>query len=867
MITYIIKAILFSGLLLAIYHLFLEREKMHRFNRFYLLLSIILPFAVPLVPIKTGSPLLSSFESIIPAANKLQVTDLKSSFLPAAQTDESSTGNNNSSINIRSTGNNSISGHDNNTKSRPSIAGTNTENDAITGNSHGITGSDNYNKTLSHNKGITLHGNLNDESNNNSGVAGDGFRNMNQRLLSNLLLFVYLAITTGLFLKFSANFHAFRMKIKLNRVAPYHEAKLVLTKEGINPYSFLNYIFVNEQEFKNNTIELAVLEHELTHIRQKHTMDILFFELVRIFGWINPFLPFYRNALRLNHEFQADECAVKKFRDPATYQMLLLEKIRQENNLILSSPFDFIMIKKRMIMMSKKASPKSAVSKQLALIPVTGLAAMLFMNITVATDIEASAEPQSANFDIISSEANIEKDLGNKSVIDPEDRKQIQAPPPPFSDDFSPVPPTRADIKSVQPSLFLVYIDGWIVDNSILEYYEEIDFAHHHVSDISERSVYHGKFDSTAVFYTHAYFNKHRGLKFEQSIQPGNGVPQELLVEYEKIINKYTPASMSGGEQTRNINENISTDDRLRLEEIYFQMTIEQRKDQRVVFWSYPPVSRNIPTSNQFESFKDPKLYGVWIDGNRVDNRVLEDYSNTDFARMGISRLMKNAKNYGKHEYQLNLMTNGYFEEFREKMSGRKGNMLMYRILINQDETSELQPPGEVQSGTISWEVSKRTDASGNEFNEITGVFEGTMWSKDVDEVPLKVKIFVTNRKGGEMFTEFYEAGSESPAKLYPESPNYTKIIVYSRLPSGEIIEMEQTSGGSHMWDFYIRDVTTASGSQDSRYGEPREGDFLNFILEQDEKLNLRVQLHPAEHKIYRFNLDPTGLKELFAKL
>lgn len=137
---------------------------------------------------------------------------------------------------------------------------------------------------------------------------------------------------------------------------------------------------------------------------------------------------------------------------------------------------------------------------------------------------------------------------------------------------------------------------------------------------------------------------------------------------------------MTGGEQSRNIRENITSGDRARLEDIYLHMSEEQRKEQRVIFMPHPAVSRSIPTPDQFESFRDPKLYGVWIDGKRVDNSVLENYSHTDFSSMGISTLMKNAVNYGKHVYQLNLMTHSYFEEFRDKMSGRTGNWLMYRI-------------------------------------------------------------------------------------------------------------------------------------------------------------------------------------------
>jgi len=53
MITYIFKTILCSALLILIYHLFLEKEKMYRFNRFYLLFGIAFSFIVPLITIKT----------------------------------------------------------------------------------------------------------------------------------------------------------------------------------------------------------------------------------------------------------------------------------------------------------------------------------------------------------------------------------------------------------------------------------------------------------------------------------------------------------------------------------------------------------------------------------------------------------------------------------------------------------------------------------------------------------------------------------------------------------------------------------------------------------------------------------------------
>ena len=842
MVTYIIKAILFSALLLVIYRLFLEKEKIHRFKRFYLLLSIVLPIAVPLVPIQTGSPLLSAFEPVITAGDKLARSDRTSAVAErskdAALTDNpvpATDGSENRYLTPLPPGEGYTPVDDDKSQNLTPVDSGEVYMPLDGDENHAI------------NDDLQNHGTVID-------IAGESISGKNNRRSGNLLLFVYLAVSTGFLLRFSRNIHAFSKKVRNNRSVPYFEAKLVLTREEIIPYSFLKYIFVNEDDYKNGTIERAVLEHELTHIRQKHTLDILFFELVRIFGWINPFLPFYRDALRLNHEFLADESAVSECCEPVTYQNLLIQKTSNNPGMALSSPLNYLFIKKRLVMLNKEGDSKRAVLKQVALIPLTGLVSMLFLNITVASGYGGGAGPEGGIYDNTFSESS------SPQQQNPADTTQTEVQPPPLPEDFIPVPPTSADIKASQQPGFLVFIDGYLQNSSILDFYEESDFAHYYVrfNNIKDQATF-------VYFLTHEYYQRQQGSQPETLLPPGNGVSEQLLDEYDQIVSRYTTVNMSGGEQFRSLRENISRSDRSRLEEIYLQMSVEQRRDQRFFFRPYPVFSRSIPSVIQFDSFKDPKIYGVWIDGNRVDNSVLDNYTNTDFARFSISTLMKNAVNYGKHVYQLDLMTSRYFEEIREKYSSLEGFMLMHRISSGEERASGLQPVGTVQPGNISWEVSARTDASGNKFNEITGAFKGTMKSKEVAEAPLKVKIFVTNRKGGEMYTEFYEAGSETPANLYPQYPNYTKIIVYSRLPSGEIIEYEQTSGGSHMWDFYIKDVTPAGSS--FRYGEPREGDFLNFILEQDEILKITVQLHPAEHKTYHFEIDPTGLKELFVSL
>ena len=100
-------------------------------------------------------------------------------------------------------------------------------------------------------------------------------------------------------------------------------------------------------------------------------------------------------------------------------------------------------------------------------------------------------------------------------------------------------------------------------------------------------------------------------------------------------------------------------------------------------------ISRHqLPKEEQIKSFKDSKKYGVWIDKKRVNNEILNNYKNTDFSQLFVSRLAKNAKNYGKHYYQVDLMTNEYYDNYKNEITAREGKMLvpidMYKKTRNE---------------------------------------------------------------------------------------------------------------------------------------------------------------------------------------
>lgn len=145
--------------------------------------------------------------------------------------------------------------------------------------------------------------------------------------------------------------------IRSNLTIRENEWTYVLLPYKTHPFTFLNFLFVEKESFQKNTIEKEILFHELVHIRQKHSWDILLVEFLSIAFWFNPLLLLYKNAIRLNHEFLADAAVNSKFRDKAVYQRLIFRKVSgNEAGLSISSPFSFSSTKSRLIMMGKSSS-------------------------------------------------------------------------------------------------------------------------------------------------------------------------------------------------------------------------------------------------------------------------------------------------------------------------------------------------------------------------------------------------------------------------------------------------------------------------------------------------------------------------------
>ena len=292
MIDFLIKSSITLFALLAVYHLFLEKEKIHIFNRFYLLFSLVFSLVIPFITIEIIQ------EVAQPTANPGSIQILQGSAIELEETNYFEIG----------------------------------------------------------------------------------------------LWSLYAAVTILLAVRFISNIIKISSKMKSNTPIEYKNAKLILVPEKTLPHTFLNTIFINETEYNNRKIEAELYTHELTHVSQKHTLDILFIEILKTLFWFNPIFIFYKKAIQLNHEFLADEKVVNSYNNVPFYQSLLLSKANENQPFYLASNLNYLITKKRLLMMTKTTSKTQALLKKAVLIPIVATLLFLLCTKVVAQETNVKKE-------------------------------------------------------------------------------------------------------------------------------------------------------------------------------------------------------------------------------------------------------------------------------------------------------------------------------------------------------------------------------------------------------------------------------------------------------------------------------------------
>ncbi|WP_232623039.1 TonB family protein [Pareuzebyella sediminis] len=170
----------------------------------------------------------------------------------------------------------------------------------------------------------------------------------------------------------------------------FNEFTRIVIADSRMAFSFLKSIFLGDKVVAGD--HENIIRHELVHIRQRHTWDLLFFEMMRIVGWFNPLVCVYQNRVSELHEFIADAEVAKG--DKGVHYEYLLSQVFQAQNISFINPFfKSSLIKKRIVMLQKSKSKGIWKLKYLALAPI--LLGILFYTSCVREESLAQEDTQS----------------------------------------------------------------------------------------------------------------------------------------------------------------------------------------------------------------------------------------------------------------------------------------------------------------------------------------------------------------------------------------------------------------------------------------------------------------------------------------
>lgn len=291
------------------------------------------------------------------------------------------------------------------------------------------------------------------------------------------------------FMRFMNNIYKIFYKITRNAKAFYKKASLVLLKENTLPHTFLHYIFIEKEAYETKNIAEELYTHELAHVTQKHTLDIILIELIQIVFWFNPLLIYYKKAIQLNHEFLADDAVLKSNIQIPTYQQLLLDNASWNHNLYLASNLNFSVTKKRLQMMTKHTSRIRAWLFASLTIPIFIGALFLFSTKVIAQEATAeiveipvikttsTQDPKAAyykNATFIFEDENGNKTVKKYAELTQEEKARLMpAPKTPIAK--RPTAKLLNDWKDKKG--FAIWLDKKVIDNSEISNYDIVHYT------------------------------------------------------------------------------------------------------------------------------------------------------------------------------------------------------------------------------------------------------------------------------------------------------------------------------------------------------------------------------------------------------
>lgn len=142
------------------------------------------------------------------------------------------------------------------------------------------------------------------------------------------------------------------------------------------PFSVFGAIVINEDDWQTNSRE--IITHEMGHVVNRHSWDVVLLNAVQVVQWFNPLAWHMSFSLRDVHEYEADDCVLCSGVAMRQYQTLLIRKAVGSSSYAFANSFNHSLIKKRLTMMLREKSNPWMLSKSLYVIPVALVALSAF---------------------------------------------------------------------------------------------------------------------------------------------------------------------------------------------------------------------------------------------------------------------------------------------------------------------------------------------------------------------------------------------------------------------------------------------------------------------------------------------------------
>ena len=230
--------------------------------------------------------------------------------------------------------------------------------------------------------------------------------------ITDIISYLYIIGVVLFLMKFVYNiFKIYKIKAG-KKIEKIDNVNFIYTNESHVPFSFLKNIYIP----KDNLDEM-IIKHEMSHVKNHHSVDVILMEIMIAFQWFNPFIRMINNELKSNHEFIADSEAIKNEDEKSNYMMLLLQQCTADDFSTIANNFSFLLTKKRISMITKNQKVKGSVIKVLLTLPVFAL--LILLN-TQCDNTKPNEEKQSA---VVKADENAGQLLG--TIVDRFSEKPI----------------------------------------------------------------------------------------------------------------------------------------------------------------------------------------------------------------------------------------------------------------------------------------------------------------------------------------------------------------------------------------------------------------------------------------------------------